>query len=68
MPMWDVAFQVKAGSRLRLDVSSSDFPQYAAHPNLPGCWAEQRESVTAEQTILTGRDYPSKVVLPVVKG
>lgn len=68
VPMWDVAFQVKAGSRLRLDVSSSDFPQYAAHPNLPGCWAEQRESVTAEQTILTGRDYPSKVVLPVVKG
>ena len=68
VPMWDVAFQVKAGSRLRLDVSSSDFPQYAAHPNLPGCWAEQRESVTAEQTILTGRDCPSKVVLPVVKG
>lgn len=65
--MWDVAFQVKAGSRLRLDVSSSDFPQYAAHSNLPGCWAEQKESVTAEQSILSGWDYPSGIVLPVVK-
>ena len=63
--MWAVAFQVKAGARLRLDISSSDFPQYAAHPNLPGCWAEHRETVIAEQTVLTGQDYPSRVVLPV---
>lgn len=64
--MWAAAFQIKAGSRIRLDVSSSDFPQYAVHPNLPGCWARQTTAQPAEQTILTGEGYPSRICLPVM--
>ena len=63
--MWAAAYQVQRGSRLRLDISSSDFPQYAVHPNLPGIWSEQDSTRTAMQTILIGEDYPSRVVLPV---
>ena len=63
--MWAAAYQVQRGSRLRLDISSSDFPQYAVHPNLPGIWSEQDSTRTATQTILIGEDYPSRVVLPV---
>lgn len=62
--MWAAAFQIQAGSRLRLDISSSDFPQYAVHPNLPGCWAENKETAVAEQTVLTGCCYPSRILLP----
>ncbi len=63
--MWAAAYQLQPGSRLRLDISSSDFPQYAAHPNLPGCWATQANVQTARQTVLTGPQHPSRVILPV---
>ena len=46
--------QWQPGSRLRLDVSSSDFPQYAAHSNYAGVWADQAETRVAHQTIFTG--------------
>ncbi len=62
--MWAVAFTLRAGSRLRLDVSSSDFPQYAVHTNLPGCWAEQERAVTAQQTVLCGEKWHSRVIMP----
>ena len=52
--MWDIAWTVQPGSRLRLDVSSSDFPQYAAHSNYAGVWADQAETRVAHQTIFTG--------------
>lgn len=63
--MWAAAYQIQQGSRLRLDISSSDFPQYAVHSNLPGIWAEQEATQTACQTILTGESFPSRIVLPV---
>ena len=66
--MWAVAYQVQAGCRLRLDLSSSDFPQYAIHPNKAGIWSEQEATTPAIQTILTGRDTPSRVILPLEKG
>ena len=66
--MWAVAYQVQAGCRLRLDLSSSDFPQYAIHPNKAGIWSEQESTTPAIQTILTGRDTPSRVILPLEKG
>lgn len=63
--MWDIAWQVKAGSRLRLDISSSDFPQYAAHTNYPGVWSEQKKSRIAHQTIFCGG--ASVLEIPIVK-
>lgn len=63
--MWDIAWQVRAGSRLRLDISSSDFPQYAAHTNYPGVWSEQEKCRTAHQTIFCGEG--SVLEIPVMK-
>jgi len=62
---WDVAWQMKKGSRLRLDISSSNFPEYAVHPNKAGIWSEIKETVPARQTVRFGKDHPSKVILPV---
>jgi putative CocE/NonD family hydrolase len=62
--MWDVAYKVKAGCRLRLDISSSDFPQYAIHPNRSGVWSEIAEMQKARQTIYCGSDHPSEIIIP----
>lgn len=54
--MWDISWQIPSGCRLRLDISSSDFPQYAIHTNYAGLWAKQRNARTARQTIFCGED------------
>ena len=67
LDMSDICYALPAGSRIRIDVTSSDFPQYHAHSNQPGDWAEAKENVIAHQTILTGKDYPSCVKMPCQK-
>ncbi len=61
---WDIDWEFKAGSKIRLDISSSDFPQYSAHSNYPGVWALQEKTKKAHQTIFTGGDYSSYIVFP----
>lgn len=52
--MWDMAWTLQPGSCLRLDVSSSDFPQYAIHSNYAGLWSEQKQTRVAQQTLWLG--------------
>ena len=59
-----IIWQVKEGSRIRVDISSSDFPQYSVHSNYPGVWSEISETKVAHQTIHTGKKYPSRIELP----
>ena len=61
---WDVAWMLKKGSRIRLDISSSDFPEYAVHPNQAGVWSVIRETVPANQTVFFGKETPSVLSLP----
>lgn len=68
IPMWEVAWELQAGSRLRVDISSSDFPQYAVHSNYLGVWSVQKETKVARQTIYTGGSYASRIELPIVEG
>ena len=63
--LWDIGWQMKGGSRLRLDISSSDFPQYHIHGNYSGVWSVQTGSKCARQKIYCGRQYPSCVELPI---
>ena len=64
--MWDICWKVPAGSRIRCDIASSDFPQYSVHTNRAGLWSEQTGSDVASQTIYTGSQTPSSIVLPVL--
>lgn len=52
-----VAWQIHKGDRIRVDVSSANFPTYAAHTNTKGNWAEQREAKVAQNTIVCGKSY-----------
>lgn len=65
LDMWDIDWQLKKGSRIRVDISSSDFPQYAVHSNFAGPWAEQAVTKKAKQTIYMGAEYPSALAIPV---
>ncbi|HHV12864.1 MAG TPA: CocE/NonD family hydrolase [Clostridiales bacterium] len=62
--MWDITYQVRKGSRLRLDISSSDFPQYHIHSNYAGIWSMQTELQKAVQNIYCGKEYPSYIEIP----
>ena len=53
---WDIVWTIQPGSRIRLDISSSDFPQYAAHSNYAGIWSDQARTRIAHQTLCMGED------------
>jgi putative CocE/NonD family hydrolase len=65
-----IGVRVPAGHRLRLDVSSSDFPQWDRNLNTGGpLGKEGREAaVVATQTVLHDRAQPSRLTLPVSSG
>ncbi len=59
---------VRAGERIRLTVSSSDFPQWDRNLNHGGdpFHATIADAVVATQTVLHDREHPSCLVLPVL--
>ena len=61
-----VEWKLQKGSRIRVDISSSDFPQYSIHSNCPGVWSEQAQVKIAHQCLYTGGKHSSSVTLPVV--
>ncbi len=52
------------GHRIRLDVTSSDFPNYDRNHNTPADQNADAELVVARQTIHHGGAYASKLILP----
>ncbi|WP_026873676.1 CocE/NonD family hydrolase [Inquilinus limosus] len=56
----------KAGHRIRLDISSSNFPKYDVNPNSGEPEGTGRLKRVATNRIHLGRAHPSKIVLPVV--
>ena len=63
--LWPIEWTVPEGSHLRLDISSSDFPKYHAHPNRFGNWALQDGADSATQTLHAGPGRRSVLSLPV---
>lgn len=63
-----VAAAVPAGHRLRLDVSSSDFPHWDRNLNTGGPLYREGagRAVDATQVVLHDREHPSSVTLPVM--
>ena len=63
--MWDIDWSFKKGSRIRVDISSSDFPQYSAHTNNEGVWSLQDTVRKATQTVYFGGNNESYIELPI---
>ncbi len=65
LKLWPIEWRFRPGSRIRVDISSSDFPKFHAHTNQAGPWAEQATAKLAEQRIHTGDNRPGWVEFPV---
>jgi putative CocE/NonD family hydrolase len=64
--LWATSNVFKAGHRLRLYVSSSNFPRFDRNPNSGEPAAGAARLVTAHQTVYHDAAHPSALVLPVV--
>jgi putative CocE/NonD family hydrolase len=56
------------GHRIRLEISSSNFPRFDRNPNTGAPLASAAEVRRARQTVLHDAAHPSHVILPVVEG
>ncbi|MBW8352081.1 CocE/NonD family hydrolase [Bacillus sp. IITD106] len=63
--LWPITWKLKKGSKLRLDISSSNFPAYHIHPNKKGNWAKETETLIANQQIFIGKGYKSYIEIPI---
>lgn len=56
----------KKGHRIRIEITSSDFPEYDRNLNTAEPMGYGKEAVVAHQTILHTKEYPSHMLLPLI--
>ncbi len=68
IPIGPTSNVFKAGHRVRVDITSSSFPEYDVNPNTGEPLGRHTRTVTAHQTIHHDRSMPSHVLLPIQPG
>ena len=66
LDLWATSHLFKAGHRLRLEVSSSNFPRYDRNPNTGKDLFADAELARAQQSVFHDSRYCSRIVLPVI--
>ena len=56
-----------SGHRIRLDISSSNWPRFDVNPNTGGPLGLERNFLTAVQTVYHDEHHPSHILLPIQK-
>jgi putative CocE/NonD family hydrolase len=64
--VWPTSNRFATGHRIRLEISSSDYPQFAPNPNTGAPFGTTVAWKTADQTILHDAAHPSALILPVI--
>jgi len=64
--LWATSNVFLAGHRLRLQISSSNFPRFDRNLNTGEAQARGSRMVKATNTVLHDREHPSALILPVV--
>ncbi|MEO7193665.1 MAG: CocE/NonD family hydrolase [Pseudonocardiaceae bacterium] len=64
--VWPTSTLFRAGHRIRLEISSSDFPQFDPNPNTGSWLGDSTATQVAHQTVLHDAQHPSALVLPVI--
>jgi uncharacterized protein len=54
------------GHRIRVEISSSNFPRYDRNPNTGGTFGEDAELRTARQSVFHDAERASHIVLPII--
>jgi len=66
LDLWATSYRLAPGERLRLDITSSNFPRLARNLNTGEPFGEGVASRVAQQTLFLDAARPSHVVLPVI--
>ena len=64
--VWPTSNLFGKGHKIRLEISSSDYPQFAPNPNTGETFGATATTKVATQTILHDAAHPSSVILPVI--
>jgi putative CocE/NonD family hydrolase len=64
--IWPTSYQFRPGDRIRVEISSSDYPQFAPNPNTGEPFGQDATTQPATQTILHDAAHPSKVTVPII--
>ena len=64
--LWATSNVFLKGHRIRIEITSSNFPRFDRNPNTGKPATNPAEFNTATQTIMHDKDYPTHVRLPVV--
>lgn len=64
--VWPTSNLFRTGHRIRLEISSSDFPQFDPNPNTGSWLGETTTTQPAQQSVFHDAEHPSALVLPVI--
>lgn len=59
----EIAFLIRKGERIRMDISSADAEHYVRHTNVKGLYSEQEKAIVAHNTVDLKNSY---LVIPTV--
>lgn len=57
----------KQGHRIRIDISSSNFPHFDVNPNTGAPFGLDQRMIVAENTVYHNQDFPSHLLFPIVQ-
>jgi putative CocE/NonD family hydrolase len=66
IPMFATSNLFKKGHRIRVDISSSDYPAYDPNPNTGEPYMVGNQSVPAKNVVYHDRQRPSHIILPII--
>ena len=61
-----ITWKVSAGSRIRVDISSSNFPEYSIHSNYEGIWSTHDKTRIANQVLHIGGKYDAAIQFNII--
>lgn len=64
--LWATSHVFLPGHRIRVEVSSSNFPRYDRNPNTGRTIATESKLIEAQQRIYHDAEHPSHIVLPLI--
>ena len=64
--LWSTSNRFLKGHQIRVEVSSSNFPQFDRNPNTGNTFGVDTETRVANQTIYHDAEHPSHILLPIV--
>ena len=64
--LWPTSNIFKKGHKIRVDISSSNFPRFDRNLNTGGEFALEDEFKLASQKIYHNSDYKSHIILPII--